>query len=739
MTRTCQRVVAAVVLSCLVWMPPLARCGDAPAATQPITTARGPVGDLLRKWWAEGTAAGNIGDYYDNRDREHSGLNMAPYPQLSKVTYTKEQLDRRADWAAQHVILPHVTFGNSSTSATVLQGGSNVRRYYTSTRGLQFLFTQYVRNNLYIYPEHRDHDPGHNGPDGYGDLFPTNTPYLICSQGSSGSDQPFMRAMPFVLAAFRPEVKKKLVETGLLMPTVQMIFRSCNKHLSRPEEYFTGKAHPTVFEGAWVDDLKMVQMAHEITLQTIPPFAQMRVVEEDTAVNGRDFFEPAGATEKHADTPAVVARIWRSVEGRRRMVVSAEASFDINKRPLTWRWAVLRGDPSRITITAKNPEASIVEIVLRYHERRPVAEGSPLESNRVDIGLFVNNGAYWSPPAFLTFFGIDSECRTYASDGRAVEVGYGMGGSEVSISNWPGLFEALRADSPPAGAALLKKALKPGELADIAAAETEYREAFKALALARETEKTAQQKAKEAAEAKLPEPVRKKAEADARAAAEAAKSAAGAVDQVLARKRPHLPGGVKGAVEGWLKNAVADPMFLAGNAALLESLSRSADAAGRNAIATARKRLAGYGVIDAGEGALRLTPVLARPGEDGESLTRYEKAMLQRFNGEVLVGVGFRGVATHTWKTNYVDPAISAPKTWRDVYRYDAAGKRTGWTRYDGQNAIDFDAEGRAVVEKDPAGRPLRTRAVRYEPEPAPAGAGEIARLFRPLRWVMAD
>jgi len=74
------------------------------------------------------------------------------------------------------------------------------------------------------YPEHRDHDVGLNGDGGgYGDVYPTNTPYLIASQGSSGSDQPFMRAIPFTLAAFRPEVKKKLVETGLLMPTIQMI------------------------------------------------------------------------------------------------------------------------------------------------------------------------------------------------------------------------------------------------------------------------------------------------------------------------------------------------------------------------------------------------------------------------------------------------------------------------------------------------------------------------------------
>src|SRR5204863_8237323 len=93
----------------------------------------------------------------------------------------------------------HVTFGNSSTSAPAHLGGSNPRTAYTSARGLDMLYKQYRGNNLYIYPEHRDHDPGpprrmgenkkqsdhdagHNGrgvvrgEEGYGDLYPTNTP-----------------------------------------------------------------------------------------------------------------------------------------------------------------------------------------------------------------------------------------------------------------------------------------------------------------------------------------------------------------------------------------------------------------------------------------------------------------------------------------------------------------------------------------------------------------------------------
>ena len=44
---------------------------------KPITTVKGEVGDALRNWYEKGTAAGNVGDYYDNRDSGHSMLRIA--------------------------------------------------------------------------------------------------------------------------------------------------------------------------------------------------------------------------------------------------------------------------------------------------------------------------------------------------------------------------------------------------------------------------------------------------------------------------------------------------------------------------------------------------------------------------------------------------------------------------------------------------------------------------------------
>jgi hypothetical protein len=160
--------------------------------------------------------------------------------------------------------------------------------YYSVKRGIEFLYTQYVNNNIYVYPEHRDYDPGHNGRGGYGDLFPTNTPYLVISQGSSGSDRVFLQAFIGAMAAFKPDVKKKLVQEKILMPTLQMIFRSSYKRVEKPEDYLTGKAHPVVFNGRYIDAVKIVNKAQDMNMDEIPPFVALKVISENTAVQGKD-------------------------------------------------------------------------------------------------------------------------------------------------------------------------------------------------------------------------------------------------------------------------------------------------------------------------------------------------------------------------------------------------------------------------------------------------------------------
>jgi hypothetical protein len=202
-----------------------------------------------------------------------------------------------------------------------------------------------------------------------------------------------------------------------------MIFRSSNKMLDTPEDYLTGKAHPTVFEAEQINMEGMVRRAHDMTDDALPPMIQLKVVEEDEAVVGRDYFD-VGPRERLFDTPCAIARVVKSSPYWRRMVVSAEDSRDLNGKPLTYHWVLLRGDPAQVQINKLNDAGTQAELRVAYHERRPVAPGSDVESNRVDIGVFAFNGQYYSAPAFVCFYYLDNEKRVYDQQGRIQVVDY---------------------------------------------------------------------------------------------------------------------------------------------------------------------------------------------------------------------------------------------------------------------------------------------------------------------------
>lgn len=702
----------ALALGVRVWAVEPTTGGAAPgsaggaATTQArlITTDKGPVGELLRKWAAEGTAAGNGGDWYDNRDRGHSLLDVSPYPQLLSYKYTAEQKQRNEDWGLLPTVRELVVFGNASTAAPAPQGGSNPRTCYVVPNGLQLLYTQYRHNNLYLYPAHHDFHPGHNGIGGafYGDLFPTNTPYVIISLGSSYTDQPFMKAVASTLAAFRPEVKAKLIAEGLLMPTVQMIFRMSNALVKEPKDYLRGQAHPVVFDGAAVDVLKMVQMAHEMDVGHIPPLAQLEVVQEDSAAAGHDYFDPF-PSEVLGTTPCVVARVYRTTAYRRRMVLSAAKSSDLNHLPLTYHWVVLQGDPEKVKINLLNKTGESAEITIAYHDRAPISPGNAIESNRVDIGLFVSNGTYYSAPAFVTSFTLDSEARTYDAQGRLLEIGYGMGESTAAVGNWAAFFGGLKQTPLSPGLRALFEAWDDQEVAALRTVGGEYlAAASKADALEKSLKET------ESAAAKAAPQIKRQLDATAKQMREDWEFTVKIRDALLAQRQPPLAQALKPWIEARLQTLLADPVFFANYGGKLGPLGAGAEAE--------RKRLLAYGIARPnGDQGLEWLPLLTGERPVTERLTRYQKMMIARFNAEVLAS-SIPGVRQE-FHANLVDYRLTIPKSWRDVYHYTPlpAGASNGWTRFDGNTATDFSAQGEIIETKDDLGRALKVRSVLYE------------------------
>jgi len=711
-TRVTDRRVAPawVLVLWLAWACAASAHAADDAAQPPICTSKDKEGRLLRKWYAEGTAAGNAGDFYENRDRGHTKPNWSDLPQVRNFADTLDHPAPGGNYGLRTLVLPPVVIGNSSTSHHPLRGGSNARQCYSSAHGVDNLYRQYVGGNLYVYPEHLDHDPRHTGSSGYGDLFPTNTPYVIVSQGSSGSDVAFVKAVAYTLAAFRPEVKKALIENGLLMPTVQMILRRTNKTLDRSPEYLTGKAHPTAFDRENLDRLKMVELAHEIQLTNIPPVVRLKVQKQEEPKDGVDYFE-LGRSEKLADTPSAIARVFRGRQYRRKMVVSAEETFDLNKRPLTFHWVVLRGDADRITITKLNDAGTVAEIDVPYHERRPVAEGARLDSNRVDIGVFADNGAYCSAPAFVTYCFLDNEIRTYDAEGRVLEIKYGASSTSIVVKDWPALFRLLDTNAGPARA--LASQFDNKELAAVRRAGAAYEKANAAVAAAQRALSQAGPKEKRAA---------------SQALARAKQIASTLLDRNLSGVRRSTRACVSAALSRLMHNA---RMYVA-NRNSIDKLYEAADKAGKDAFDRALRDLTRGGLLLQKGDSLELNPLRHGLAPAMERLSRYEQVLISRLNLTILTQLMFPGILSGAYGANYVDQKLAFQKSWRDIYQYDADGNLLGWTRVDGGRNTTFNRDGFILLDTDEQGRCAKAQTVKYGIKRQEGGRSTVQLVYEP-------
>ena len=282
--------VTRIALASLAFSPV---CGEADSA--PVTTRTDAAGLLLQQWFDDGLAAGHEGDFYDNRDGGHSRLDLSKYPQLLPLSYSSEEVEKGKNYGLPDNIRSVTVLGNASLAGSAESGASIPRLYYRDREGVNFLMGQYLGNQLYVYPEHEDHDPSGEGKRGWGDLYPLNSPCLVISQGSSFSDLPFLDAFAMTLASFKPDVKKALRDQRLICPVVQQIFRTSLKPVETEEDYLSGIAHPSVFPAEWIDEMEMMRRAQEMTRETLPPVLLLELVEESPVMRpGIDFFEEPG-------------------------------------------------------------------------------------------------------------------------------------------------------------------------------------------------------------------------------------------------------------------------------------------------------------------------------------------------------------------------------------------------------------------------------------------------------------
>jgi len=442
--------------ACAVRGPVVAEEPPAVAGVRPPLLSRHaaqtPEGKLLQKWWDEGTAAGNQGDGYLNLDNGHSAFAAVSLPQVAVVKRdeaAKLFADRREDAAGERVII-----ANSSTR--------NPRSYMLNLVADPRQAEQYCRRHwrgggIFVTPSVYDFVADAEGVQGLGDVYAANLPYMVSSQGASGTDKPFVQAFLYTLAAFRPEVKKTLLEEGMVVPALHWCLRHAFKGVATPADYMSWRAHLPVMvgrrdpgpaydmgyrglypRGEWhIDIAEMMTLAHDMTIRGIPPLVQMEVEEDDFSAAPAAGHHDVRHGERLHTTPHAIARIFRGRQFRHRMVVSVADSVSLAGTPLRFHWKLLQGPAGGVKITPLDETGSRAEIEVEHFEPFVIHDGSAIVSSRIDVGVFAQDGEVLSVPGLVSFYAIPFEARTWDEQGRLLEIGWGVGKTSVGCRHAP--------------------------------------------------------------------------------------------------------------------------------------------------------------------------------------------------------------------------------------------------------------------------------------------------------------
>ncbi|NMC69024.1 MAG: hypothetical protein GYA57_03030 [Myxococcales bacterium] len=336
----------------------------------------------VRDLVAAGTAAGWDGVVYENMDGLHANLDTSGYPGVTRIENSDALSGRNPGSRPQDLDTATVLLGNASVAQTSPCCFSVPRR----SLSLSSISDRFRENKLWWYPEHRDH--------GYEDYYWFSTVTVGISQGSSGSEIDELRSLMLALGALPPEARAALQEAGQVWSALQYVSR--RTRMAGDAAYLTTQAHPNALADGG-NLVAMMQMARAFAADRLPPAARLEVLDEDFATG-----------ERRLTTPESVARVWTDTTAtEHRLRVSASPSVDLTGRPLTYHWFVLRA-VDWIDVVPEDADGSVVALTIRRHPEETLElNGQPRRTSLGVVALFVHNGLYFSPPAFVTSFTAD--------------------------------------------------------------------------------------------------------------------------------------------------------------------------------------------------------------------------------------------------------------------------------------------------------------------------------------------
>lgn len=312
--------------------------------------------------------------WYENRDRGHAtagGFENTIETQPGMTDYGPN-LNQFYDNG--------IVLSNSSTAQPATEnGGSNTR---VADNGWAFWYTMrdaWQSGVLQFLPEHQDYDGT--------DWFKINQPYVTTTQGSSGSELEELERCRRIVEALRPEVRQWLIDNKRVGDVVAYLMRS-NQH----NGYLDPLSHRVVTDLRRGVNQADIDLAASITLDSIPPTLQIRVISDSHDIRNPDG-TPATSTIR---TPELAGFQRVDATPLRTIVVELSAN-----KPCEFEWIKSQGE---CTIIYQNPEKSRVTITIPFQTDLSVAkpDGSVIVSNRVEVVAVAFDGTHYSCPVFVT-------------------------------------------------------------------------------------------------------------------------------------------------------------------------------------------------------------------------------------------------------------------------------------------------------------------------------------------------
>ena len=379
-----------------------------------------PERPYVAAWLSEGTGAGNTGDLYVNRDAGHSQLAVGDYPNLTAI-----RNDAAGIAASIHLNHPNTLYGSMPVFGNISRGMSSgafwrsMARASLTTPGLAARMDLLYRNNqFWVMPAVRDY-----GNPEIGDVFAAAPPFQLVTLGRSWSDQPFLRAALAASASFVRPTKQALVRRRLMGPTLQWLLRRTQKGVGSDSDYLLPVAHPTAFDAKRLDAAALVQRAHSLRPDEIPPAVSLSLMNSRMfpikfPEPGRDY--PDTVSEMLFATSSAIAFVLRSPDGVRSFLVRAQ-TYPEDDPGATFAWRVVHGpaDAVKISIplgeTITGPEKGLAQIMV---DRRQL-------TNRIDVACFAKtHNTGFGAPSIVSFYPVPQEKRTYRPDGQIASIDY---------------------------------------------------------------------------------------------------------------------------------------------------------------------------------------------------------------------------------------------------------------------------------------------------------------------------